>query len=259
MIRCPLRKIQLQELPKTQRVTHPPGDPTLRILPLEEPEQKQPEIPARHQSRTPYPLRVEARAFLLHETVESRFLQNPVQPIVERMPRRSRKLRRRYPQLLLLRLAASQGNAPYLIPSRLTRETYSTGCYQPVDKVERHSTGDDIPADRCALRYESVGIRSVPVSGLALLYPRTASPPLRSPARRKARRVRRRSSARWLPLTGAPRRPDGYGQVATARRPICSLNICRSSRRSFGVRSRPNRVRHSAKSRPSYSGGTAGD
>ena len=128
MVRRPLHKIQLQELPKTQRVTHPPCDPTLRILPLEESEQKQPEIPARRQSRTPHPLRVEARAFLLHEAVESRFLQNPVQPIVERMPRRSRKLRRRYPQLLLLRLAASQCHTSYLIPSRLTRETFSTGC-----------------------------------------------------------------------------------------------------------------------------------
>ena len=53
---------------------------------------------------------------------------------------------------------------------------------QPVDKVERHSIGDDIPAERFALRCDSVGIRSVslpdsrPVSrGLAGLDARPSS------------------------------------------------------------------------------------
>ena len=77
--------------------------------------------------------------------------------------------------------AAARGTSGHVVRS-------PTIAGQPVDKVERHSIGDDIPAERFALRCESVGIRSVslpiralsagasPVSMPALLYPRTAKP-----------------------------------------------------------------------------------
>src|SRR5690606_39082146 len=52
--------------------------------------------------------RVERLALLLHEPVELRLAQHPIQALVERMARRPRKARRRHPHLLIPSTASSQ-------------------------------------------------------------------------------------------------------------------------------------------------------
>src|SRR5271157_227210 len=56
----------------------------------------------RHPPRTPVPGRIELRASALDKLVEDLRLQQPVQLLVKRMPRRTGQLRVRDPQFLLL-------------------------------------------------------------------------------------------------------------------------------------------------------------
>ena len=99
--RQPIRRrrgqLQVQERPQTQRIGHPPRNPPLRRQPLEIADEQHPEISTRTQTRTAQPVRVESRAQLLDERIESGIRQNPVQPLEVRMPVTRRKVRRVHP------------------------------------------------------------------------------------------------------------------------------------------------------------------
>ena len=88
MIRRLFIQPNLQKLPQTQGIGHPPGDASLAVDPLEEADQHQPEVHPRRQRRSAQLLVVEPLAPTLAEPIEVGFLQNPIQPLVERVPRR---------------------------------------------------------------------------------------------------------------------------------------------------------------------------
>ena len=90
-------QLQVQERPQTQRIGHPPRNPPLRRQTLEIADEQHPEIPTRTQTRTAQPVRVESRAQLLDERIESGIRQDPVQPLEVRMPVARRKVRRVHP------------------------------------------------------------------------------------------------------------------------------------------------------------------
>ena len=100
MVRRRRRRSQVQKRTQAQRIGRPPRDRPFRIQPLEVPEKQQPEVASRRQTR-PSHRRVEPRAQSLHERVEASRAQNPVQSLVEGMPRVPRQIRRRHPHRLL--------------------------------------------------------------------------------------------------------------------------------------------------------------
>ena len=128
MIRSALGHRQTQKTTNAQRILSPPSDAALRVQTLEVPQQQQTKVPARSKTRATHPLRVEPRTLRLHELVETRRLQNPVQPLVERMTRAARQIRSRNPQRLLT-------PATILLAHRHERilcqanPTFTTGCY----------------------------------------------------------------------------------------------------------------------------------
>ena len=71
--------------------------PAPTTVTLEIADEQHPKIPTRTQTRTAQPVRVEGRAQLLDERVESRIRQNPVQPLEVRMPVARRKVPRLHP------------------------------------------------------------------------------------------------------------------------------------------------------------------
>ena len=78
-------QLQMQEATHTQRVRRPPRDRPLRVQPFKVAEHQQPEVPPRRQTRPPDPVGVKARALRLDECVEARVIEQPVQPLVERV------------------------------------------------------------------------------------------------------------------------------------------------------------------------------
>src|ERR1019366_6741717 len=69
---------------------------------LEVSDQQRPEVDPRSQRRTTVPGRIELPAAALDKLVETLRLQQLVQPLIKRIPRRRRQLRVRDPQILLL-------------------------------------------------------------------------------------------------------------------------------------------------------------
>ena len=94
------RRSQVQKRTQAQRIGRPPRDRPFRVQPLEVPQKQQPEVASRRQTR-PAHRRVEPRAQSLHERVEASRAQNPIQSLVEGMPRVPRQIRRRHPHRLL--------------------------------------------------------------------------------------------------------------------------------------------------------------
>lgn len=91
-----------QEAAQRERVGAAPGDPALAVDPFEETDEQHAHVHARRNARASFALGVEARATLFHEPIEARLREDLVQPLVERVARRTRQLRRRDPQVRLL-------------------------------------------------------------------------------------------------------------------------------------------------------------
>src|SRR5208337_1312784 len=101
-----IRRVLVQrnphKAPQRQRVRQPPGNPALRPDALEIPDQQRPKVNPRRQRRTPVLGRIELRAPALDKLVEALGLQQLIQTLIKRMPRRRRQLLLCDPQPLLL-------------------------------------------------------------------------------------------------------------------------------------------------------------
>jgi hypothetical protein len=101
------------ELAHGPGVGQPPGNPTLRIDPLEVPQKQGPKVDARGDAGPPQTALVITPAQSLHGAVEVVLLQNLIQPIVKGMRRRAHHLATDDPQIFLSLplLAGSHGHA----------------------------------------------------------------------------------------------------------------------------------------------------
>ena len=86
VVRRGLVQGDVQKRPDAQRIGGAPRDCPFRVQPFKVAEQQQPEIPARRQTRSTDPVRVERRALCLHERIEPRLVEHPIQPLVKRCP-----------------------------------------------------------------------------------------------------------------------------------------------------------------------------
>src|SRR5438270_11752267 len=102
VIRRVLVQPDARETPQRQRVRQPPGNPALRPDALEIPDQQCPKVNPRRQRRTPVLGRIKFRASLLDKLVEALRLQQLIQTLIKRMPRRCGQFRVRDPDVLLL-------------------------------------------------------------------------------------------------------------------------------------------------------------
>src|SRR5258707_8002350 len=75
-----------QKTTQAQAVSHPPGDASLARDAFKESDQQQPEIHARCQRWPPQLVVIEPAAAALAQLIEPRFVQDPVQLLVKRMP-----------------------------------------------------------------------------------------------------------------------------------------------------------------------------
>ena len=89
---------QPQKPAQGQRIGGPPRNPPLRIDALEIADQQQPEVHAGRQTRAPQRRRVERRALRFDELVKPVLVENPIQPLIERMPAGGGQLVRGDPQ-----------------------------------------------------------------------------------------------------------------------------------------------------------------
>src|ERR1700704_1923761 len=71
MVRRRLVQSDLQKLPQAQRIRHTPSDTSFAVDPLEEADQHQTEVHARHQRRTAQLLVIELAAAALAELIEA--------------------------------------------------------------------------------------------------------------------------------------------------------------------------------------------
>src|SRR5712691_11042303 len=92
MIRRPLIQPDLQKLPQTQRIRHPPRDASFALDPFKETDQHHPEVHPRSQRRAAQLLVIELAAAGLAELVEACLIQHFVQPPIERMARSFRQI-----------------------------------------------------------------------------------------------------------------------------------------------------------------------
>ncbi len=128
MIRRLFIQPNLQKLPQTQGIGHPPGDASLAVDPLEEADQHQPEVHPRRQRRSAQPLVVELPAPTLAESIKIGFLQQLVQPPVERVSGRLGQLCPIPQRLLsLTMLARSHGHGP-IVSKNISEVT----CFFPI-------------------------------------------------------------------------------------------------------------------------------
>ena len=141
-----------------------PRDAPLRVQPLEVPDEQQSEVASGSRTR-PAHHRVERRAQAFDERVEPCRLQNPVQPLVERMPRALRQI----PPSRPTSIAATRRRAPLPItmPASVVHEgrpvdpwtpTFTTGCRAPPVFFgwQRRERGTR-PDGQCELRRASCG------------------------------------------------------------------------------------------------------
>src|ERR1019366_1600677 len=104
------------ETPQCQRVCQTPSNAALRSDALEIPDQQSPKIDPRRQRRSPVLGRIKLRAPLLDKLVEALRLQQLIQTLIKRMPRRRCQLRVRDPQpVLLLPLLARPHRHPPIL------------------------------------------------------------------------------------------------------------------------------------------------
>ena len=89
--RC-LVQLAIQEVADTQRVGGPPGDGPFRVQAFKVPEQQQPEVPPRRQTRAPDPVGIKRRALGFNEGVKACVVQQAIQPLVKRVPRALRQI-----------------------------------------------------------------------------------------------------------------------------------------------------------------------
>jgi hypothetical protein len=127
---------QAKEVTDGQRVGGAPRHCPLRAQSLKVAEQEQTEVPPRRQARPSNPWRIEPAAHALDKRIEAVAIENPIQPLVERMPWARREVARGNPQHVLAR--------SLLLPHRHAREgtlhpshdrsrvrsqtTFTTGC-----------------------------------------------------------------------------------------------------------------------------------
>ena len=132
MVGRPLVEPQAQEGAHGQRVGRAPRDAALRIEPFEIADQQQAEVPAGGEARPPQHRRVERATLRLDKAVEARGVEDPVQPHVERVPRRDRQFSRWDPQRRLLALVFAHRHGPQctisLVGGDSLSPTFTTGC-----------------------------------------------------------------------------------------------------------------------------------
>ena len=107
VIRRGLVEGEVQKRANAQRVGGAPRDRSFRVQTLKVAEQQQPEIAARRQTRPADSVRVERCALRFHERIEPRLVKHPIQPLVKRVPRARRQIRRGHPHRRLPRSAAA--------------------------------------------------------------------------------------------------------------------------------------------------------
>ena len=130
-----LMERQAHETADRQGVGGPPRDAALRVDAFEVPDEQQPEILARRQTRPSHDRGIERATLVFREPVEAVRVQDRVQSRVERMPRRRRQVRRDDPQRRLVSLSRPHRHARHCsTPTttvKLTRQRLSTltpGC-----------------------------------------------------------------------------------------------------------------------------------
>src|SRR4029078_6103172 len=82
-----------EESAKAQRIRHTPSDASFAVDPLEEADQHQTEVHARHERRTAQLLVIELAAAALAEVIEAGLVQHLVQPLIERLTPELRAIR----------------------------------------------------------------------------------------------------------------------------------------------------------------------
>src|SRR5262249_33638402 len=97
-----------EELAKREAVRAAPRDSALRVDPFEVADQKHSEVDAGRDRGAPDRVRVEARAERLDRLVEAGVVKQSVHRTIERVPCRSRKIRRGDPQLLVCATSLAQ-------------------------------------------------------------------------------------------------------------------------------------------------------
>ena len=93
-----LMERQAHEATDRQGVGRPPRDAALRVDPFEVPDEQQPEILARRQTRPSHDLGIELATLVFRESVEPVRVQDRVQSRIKRVPWRRRQVRRGDPQ-----------------------------------------------------------------------------------------------------------------------------------------------------------------
>src|SRR5205085_6523718 len=124
---------QSQEIPQCQAVAAPPRDAALRVDSLEVAHQQHPEVRPRRNRRPSLTGCVERCATIFHEAIESRFVQHPIQSLVERVSRRARQRACCHPHRSVSSTAPPQRH--HLTSTRATLyithcaiRTFSTSC-----------------------------------------------------------------------------------------------------------------------------------
>ena len=85
-------QLDVQVLPKAQRIGGPPRNRAFRIETFEVAEQQHPEVAARRQTRPADSVGVELRALLLDEGIEAGLVEHAIQAFVERVACAARQL-----------------------------------------------------------------------------------------------------------------------------------------------------------------------
>src|SRR5438445_7110540 len=116
-----------------ERIGRAPGNPALGVEPFEVAEQQQPKVPPRRQPGAPHHRRVERLTLFLGEPVEAGFVEDGVQPRVERMAGRDGERGGRNPdrRLLARAFAHRHGSQFTVSPALLAMDlspTFTTGC-----------------------------------------------------------------------------------------------------------------------------------
>ena len=107
VVRRDLMQREIQKGADTQRIGRPPRDRALRVEAFKIPEQQQPEIPARRQTRPADRGGIERRALPLDEGIKTRLVEHAIQSRIERVPRTHRQIRGGDPHRRLPRVPAS--------------------------------------------------------------------------------------------------------------------------------------------------------
>jgi len=107
VVRGGLVQRDVQEVADAQRIRRAPRDGPLGVQALKVPEQQQPKLPARRQTRAANAVGRERRALGLDEGVEARVVEHVIQSLVKRVPRTVRQVGGGDPHCLLPRPAAA--------------------------------------------------------------------------------------------------------------------------------------------------------